>query len=323
VMLVGGSSGGAVLCGFFGTASWPSELIQAAALMSGACAPRFVTNAYIEEYTPFPPLDELQTPLIELTGCDEASSVTACLRDLPVDTLLHAAERVPPAPGTDVNVFPTLTVIDNQLVHNPYEYLVSGGAGDFPLIVGSTRDETRNLLSLPAMDDAGYRSWLATSFGTEVATQLYEAYPPSDYPTLTDAAYMLTADLSFGCPAEALAKAAGHDQSAYLYLLTRDAAGSDYVPHGTAADFIFGNPEEHDQAWADIGSAILSGWSTLAAHPYGMAPEVDAGASGTFVWPEYTADHVQVLELGDPVQIVDQYRGGRCDVLGPIIDFHF
>jgi len=320
VMLVGFSAGGATLCGLF-AAPLARGLFQSAAVTSGVCYGRFVTSDSINEYTPHPPLDELQAPLIERTGCDGASSVMACLRELPADTLLQAAAELPPAPPTkDVSVFPIVPVIDGVVVTtNPYDGLAAQVAGNFPLIAGSTRDETRNLLSFDFMDDAAYQNWLNASFGSEVAAQLYAAYPPADYPTPTDAAYMLTADLVFGCPAEALAKAASGQQSAYLYLVTQGRTM--YAAHGSGP-LLAGITQETDQPWADLASAARSAWSTLAANP-GLAPEIDAGSFGTFMWPVYAPDNVEVLELGDPVQIVDQYRDARCDVLGPIVDFHF
>ncbi|MEY4760407.1 MAG: Carboxylesterase family, partial [Pseudomonadota bacterium] len=178
------------------------------------------------------------------------------------------------------------------------------------------------LLSLPGMDDAAYRNFLATNYGASAVDALHALYPPSQFPTPTDAAYLLLTELVFGCPAEALARAAGSRGASHLYLGTRSTRADGYATHGGEFPYLMDTLEERgipvDQPAMDLRSALQSGFATLAASPT-LAPLVDAGSQGNFSWPAYDPARPEVVEFGDQVRVINDYRNGRCATLAALL----
>jgi para-nitrobenzyl esterase len=313
VMVIGSSAGGSIACSLVAAPS-ARGMFSAVAVMSGVCHPRFVVDASLSRYSTAPPLKTVHAPLIAATACNTASSTLDCLRNLPTQKLLDAAASLPALPGGGPAV-PFAPIIDGVVVvSDPYSALEKQVAGNFRLVAGSTSDEMRSLLTLPAMDDTAYRSFLRDRYGAS-AEALYALYSPNAYLTPTDAAYMLLSDAVFGCPAEALARAASTNRPAHLYLFSRNSPTLGYAPHGGEYPYLFDLLEQVgitvDQTALDLRSAVQSAWARLASAPQ-TVPLVDAGGRGSFSWPEYSFEDARFLDLGDPVQIGSSYRGGRC-----------
>ncbi|MEY4761952.1 MAG: hypothetical protein RLZZ200_1808, partial [Pseudomonadota bacterium] len=149
VLVNGGSAGGSIACSLFAAPS-AKGLFSAAAVMSGLCRPRYVVDATLSRYSKLPPLETAHAALIGATGCDTAGNTLDCLRNLPPQTLVNAAAALPTLAGAPA--IPVAPVIDGVVVtSDPYSALETGVAGNFRLIVGSMRDDIRNLLSLPGM----------------------------------------------------------------------------------------------------------------------------------------------------------------------------
>jgi para-nitrobenzyl esterase len=319
VLVNGGSAGGSIACSL-AAAPAARGLFSALSVQSGVCRPRLVVDASLSRYSTAPPLKTLHAPLIAATACDTASNTLDCLRNLPTQKLLDAAAALPtlPAGGPAVPVAP---IIDGVVVvSDPYSALEAQVAGTFRVVAGSTTDEMRSIVTLPAMDDAAFRTFLRDRFAAS-ADALYTLYSPGAYSTPTDAAYMLLSDLLFGCPAEALVRAASSNRPAHLYQFTRNAPALGYAPHGGDYPYMFDLLEEAgipvDQAAVDLRAASQSAWASLAATP-AATPMVDAGSRGRFAWPVYSAANPQVLDLGDPVRVDASYRAGRCTTLNAV-----
>lgn len=304
VMLAGESAGGRLVCHVF-AAPDAAGLFQSAAVQSGPCQQRYRMTSEINEESPFEPLRNLQASFLSVTGCNSLQ----CLRDLPAADVVNAAvtSNAVFAPAMDGIV----------VLSNPFDALRNLTAGQFTLIAGSTKDESRNLISTPIPDDAAYRNFLAGQFPANVADQLYNLYPTMDYASAKDAFHTLYSDL-IGCVAEPLAEAASTNRQAYLYTLNRGSDLSDIAGHANDVIYLFNSFSTigvvPDQQAADITSAMQSGWLGIAAAPH-LEPLLEGGNSGNLVWPAWAADNTQVLELGDPVIISSQYRGGRCGAL--------
>jgi para-nitrobenzyl esterase len=321
VMLNGGSAGGSIACSLF-AAPAAKGLFHAAAVVSGLCRPRMVVDASLARYSTFPPLKTVHAALYAATSCDTAGNKLDCLRNLSALTLLNAAVALP-ALQNGAPAVPQVPVVDGVVVtSDPYSALEAKVSGGFPLIAGSNRDEVRSLISLQTMDDAAYRAFLSNNYGAGLTDSLYALYPPAQYPSPTDAAYMLLSDLIFGCQAEALVRAAGGNSHVHLFEFTRPTAATGYAAHGAEFSYQFDLLQEAgvtiDQTAIDLKSAMQSAWAGLAATPEN-APLVNAGSRGTFVWPVYDARNVQILELGDPVKLSNVYRGGRCATLDTLL----
>jgi para-nitrobenzyl esterase len=320
VMITGSSAGGSIACSLF-AAPAATGLFSSAAVMSGVCHPRFVVDASLAAYSSAPPLEDVHSQLIATTGCASATNKLDCLRNVPAATLVDAAVNLPPLPGGGPAV-PFAPIIDGAVVvSDPFSALEQQVAGSIRLVAGSTRDEMRSLFPLPEMDDVAYRSWLVDHYGS-IADALYDLYPSAQYPTPTDAAYMFLSDLAFGCPAEALARAAGSNRPAHLFLVTRAARDSAYAVHGADFPYLFDTLEAWgipvDQSASDLRSAMQSAWAGIAGAPE-EAPIVDAGSQGSFVWPEFATGSEQIVDFGDVVSISGDHRGGRCVTLDMLL----
>lgn len=304
LMLAGNSSGGGLVCNVFSAPS-ANGLFESAAVQSGNCA----------QVIQMTDISEAQRTLLETTNCDTAADKLQCLRDFDAGDLVVTAQ----ASGA-----PFLAAVDGVVIaSNPFDALRDQVAGDFPLITGSTEDESRNLTLTPIADDAAYRDFLAANFPSPLDEQLYNLYPTADYPSANDAFHALYSDI-IGCGAQLLADAGSTNREVYVYLLTRGVYLNDVAGNADDVVHLFNTfdkldpPVVPDAAAEDITSAMRSGWTGLAGDPQ-LEPFIQAGASGNFGWPSYSPDNVQVLELGDPVKVVNQYRGGRCTALNDLL----
>lgn len=320
VEVMGASAGGSVACSLF-AAPQARGLFASAAVISGLCRPRVVVDASLARFSAVPPLKGSHAALIAAAGCDTAANKLDCLRNLPADRLLAAAASLPQVAGLG-SAFPLVPVVDGVVVtSDPYSALQAEVAGSFRLLSGSNRDELRSLVTLTPLDDAGYRAFLRNTYGTANGDALYAIYPSSDYPTPTDAQYMLLSDQVFGCPAEALVAAASRTRSAYLYEYTRPNADG-YAPHGIEFPPLFDVLEafglQGDQALAQLGVTLRSAFLALAASPY-APPLLDTGGATSLTAPAYDAQATQLVEFATPTAITSVYRGGRCARLNAIV----
>lgn len=317
VMLAGESAGGAIICHIL-AAPEAAGLFQSVAIQSGGCGGRTILNSQvINEPTPFPPAVESHRPILAETGCDTAADVLECLRALPADEVVAAANSVPRVGG---NRSPFTATIDGVVVQsNPYTALANELVGDIPLLVGSNRDEMNTILnniSLP--DDSAYRSLLSSLFTDPLDDQLYAIYPTSDFPSPEDAFRTLMGELAFNCVAEELARnAAGGSATSYLYQLTRGFDSGTWAGLGAVhfidVLYLFETFDElgyiPDTQAMNISMAMQEAWVGLARSPT-QAPPL-AGSD----WPSFNSNNILVAEFGDTIAETAGHREGRCTQL--------
>ena len=93
IMLVGESSGGALLCYVLSSPD-TAGLISAAVIQSAGCGVRIRLNDSIPIVTPFDNALNLHRPVLAAAGCDLAADPLQCLRNLPAADVLAAAQSV-------------------------------------------------------------------------------------------------------------------------------------------------------------------------------------------------------------------------------------
>ncbi|WP_243725499.1 carboxylesterase/lipase family protein [Actinomadura rubrisoli] len=128
-------------------------------------------------------------------GCAGAADVPACLRQVPVQTLLDkAGDGLKPDNGT------LAPIVDGKtLTMSPGEAFAAGRFNKVPVIHGVARDETQ---TPPAETPAGYEALIRSQYGS-YAPEVMKRYPLSRFPE--PAAYIasrtILADANSVCPA--------------------------------------------------------------------------------------------------------------------------
>ena len=158
-----------------------------------------------------------------VTGTDAA--VAARLRAVPADSLLAAAVRIQPNPGSPV-FFPA---IDGRVLPRPVDSTIaSGSANVVPIIVGSNRDESVEVFGAPSRSLAR----LLTARGGRAYVYLYTRVGDDSSSRRMGAYHSSEITFVFGRP-KPLQPVAGH--TAYDSTLA-DAMSDYWVAFATSAD---------------------------------------------------------------------------------------
>ena len=322
IMLVGESSGGALLC-FVLSSPDTAGLISAAVIQSGGCGVRIRLDDSIPIDTPFDTALNLHRPVLAAAGCDLAADPLQCLRDLPAAEVLAAAQSVDLVDGVRGTFG---MIVDGVVVtSDPHISLTNETAGAIPVIVGSTDNEGGGGTSgPPPADDAEYRTRLNLIFDSPRDDEIYAVYPTAAFASVADAWRIFWGDWRFNCVAEELARSASGNTPAYLYNFSRGfstgfRAGQGAV-HAIDVPFLFETydvyghtPDADDAAVTD---AMQNAWTGLAGDPTAAPPYLPSGASS---WPAFDINNIQIVNFNAPMTIDTVHREGRCVLLRDII----
>lgn len=314
IMLAGQSAGGAVVCDLL-SSPMTNGLINSAALHSAGCRGNLpVLNDQVGVPTDEEFASVTHRELVEFFGCDVAADVLACLRALPAVDIVLAEENL------DVDFSGVIDgVVITDIVGNA---LRDNVAGDIPLIIGSTEDETRNIFTANPVvaDDAAYQQLLFVIFDAPLDGALYALYPTADYASANDAFHTMFGDLLFNCRAEVLANAAADNAPVFMFNFARGFDNGSLAglgaTHTIDVAHLFGSfaiwGYTPDQQALDLATAMRSAWRSMAADPMMPPPYLPMGASA---WPVYTEAAQQIVTFGDTITIASEHRGGRCPAL--------
>jgi para-nitrobenzyl esterase len=125
-------------------------------------------------------------------GCGQATDAAACLRAVPVQTLLTAQA----SGGTNSPI-----VNGTTLTRQPLESFATGDVNRVPAILGVNRDED---LTGTATTEAAYKSLIDTQYGPPYGTHAAEVlarYPLDQFPSAYVASRTVAADSNTVCPA--------------------------------------------------------------------------------------------------------------------------
>jgi len=194
VTIFGESAGGRSVCGHL-LAPRSSGLFHRAIIQSGPCA----SSIYTPEAS-----YKLAKSYAAATGCsrDNPAQEVACLRELPVEKLLNAQGS---ANIISSDMSPRFNA-DGVTISTPQQAFASGKFNRVPVLKGSNQFEGRFITAL-LFDLAGkrlneeiYAQILTEKFGAADAKKILAQYPPSKYPSLSEALAAVYGDSSYSCP---------------------------------------------------------------------------------------------------------------------------
>jgi len=297
-------------------------------------------QAAIESAIPFgDPLDQTYEPGTELAtnvGCQSATDVAACMRQVPAAELVASQPKwwfSDIAPVRDGYVLPD----------RPYSLLA---AKDIPLLLGSNREERSawyvdSDLSPETVTEDDYIAIVNEAWGP-LAAEILRLYPATDYDYPFWALITGETDYFYTCATRRLALAAAsppppgqsedsdgddeHEALVWRYLYTHVLDGPDdtgfdlpglRASHGMEDLFIWNS----FASWAytpspaerQLSAVLTSYWTNFAK--YG-----DPNGRGLVAWPRYEPDSERILNLDTPVHAEGAYHGEQCDLIDRVHD---
>jgi para-nitrobenzyl esterase len=182
------------------------------------------------------------------------------------------------------------------------EALRTGLLDHIPLIVGATADEA-DIFAIPALDRTAYEAHIRAAEGQR-RERVLALYSGGTDATTALRRYMT--DRDFLCPARyTAARRRGHT---WLYRFSLPPKPDDLGAfHGSELPLLFAAAPISRGAAARAAEAMRSYWARFAATGNPDQPGLPS-------WPTYRIAPPRLLEIGDPVRIVDDARHPGCDV---------
>lgn len=239
-------------------------------------------------------------------GCDDA----ACLRAMPIRTLLEAADNgLGPDRGT------VAPIVDGRtLTMSPGEAFATGRFNAVPLIHGIARDETQ---TPPAETPAAYETLLRDQYGSH-ADEVLARYPLSRFPDPAPylASRTVLADANSVCPALLNERSLSLHTRVYAYRFddtnppplgfvdTTKPAGAFHV--GELGYLFPGNTVLNPNQRA-FRAQLTAQWT-------GFARTGNPTVPGTPLWTNFQADtQMSLLPAGDSRMVADTAGQHNCD----------
>ncbi|WUI01233.1 carboxylesterase family protein [Spirillospora sp. NBC_00431] len=230
-------------------------------------------------------------------GCGSAADVAACLRQVPVQTLLDAAgDGLGPNSGT------MAPIVDGKtLTRSPGQAFALGEFNKVPVIHGVARDESQ---IRPADTPQAFEAQVRSQYG-EYAPKVLKRYPLSEYPEPSAfiAARTVLADSTSVCPALLNDRRLAKHVPVYAYRFddtnppplpfvdaTKPAGAFhvgefSYLYHGT-----FPNQPALDPNQKALQAQLTSQWT-------GFARTGDPNVTGTPRWKPFTTEKQAQMSL--------------------------
>ena len=270
-----------------------------------------------------PSLSEAETAgnaVAAALGC--AASDTACLRALPVATIL--AQQASPT-------LSLTTIVDGTTLPLSIDTAVqSGRFNRVPVLQGSNHDEYRQFVAPYAgITAAQYPAVLESIFGDALGMAVASEYDVTKYsqPVLALAAALT--DYAFACPANLLDRWAVRYTPVYAYEFNDRHAPQDFIPsagypfgayHASELQFLYTIPELPGTPALTKAEQSLSSDMTQYWTNFGISS--DPSGAGVPAWPAFVlkSDNVQSLQPSGPYQEHDFTAVHRCRFWAPVIN---
>jgi para-nitrobenzyl esterase len=302
-VLLFGESAGAVDTCLLVSSPLPRGLFSRAIVQSGACVAADAATATRNAAT-----------FQEAAGCNASEDVPACLRALPVDTVLktlpgtialNSLGRPRYGPYIDGRVIPS----------DPLDRIRAGEGNQVSVIVGSNEDESARFVR-NVSDANAYATSLTALVGPALAQRILAEYPVTAYDSPRAAMIAATTDPRFTCTARNTVRAlvAGQRQAVYRYFFTHTMDGGALrllgAFHGLDVFFVFGHVStpnyKSSTAETALSDAIIGYWSRFARTG-------DPNGGGAVEWPRATAGADPYLGLDASIVAGDGVRTAQCD----------
>jgi para-nitrobenzyl esterase len=179
-------------------------------------------------------------------GC--ASQTAACLRSLPVSTILASQNAGGYTPNINTEVLPESLGVA----------FATGNFNRVPIINGTNRDEWRLFVALSELEGhpvtaANYQSQISATLGVPaaVAAIIATRYPLASYPSPSVALGALGTDAIFACPALAVDNSVSRFVPTFGYEFNDENAPENFLPpvsfpygaaHASELQYLFGLP---------------------------------------------------------------------------------
>ncbi len=245
-------------------------------------------------------------------GCADQSA--ACLRRLPVSTLLANQDRGGYTPD-----------VDGQVLVEPISTaLASGRFSRVPVIDGTTHDEFRQFVALNEANGqrvtaASYHAWvsgtLSAVFGLseESAAAAIARYPVTAYPSPAIALGTLGTDAVYACTALRLDRAMSRYVPVYAYEFNDENAPAPGLPavsfpygaaHASELPYLFDQSTRLSAPQRRLAATMRRYWTAFAA----------GGRPSPTEWPSFDATgSIQSLKPPGPALEADFATRHRCD----------
>jgi para-nitrobenzyl esterase len=255
-------------------------------------------------------------------GCGSATDVAACLRALPVATLVENAGQVlnPTGGGT---IAPTIN--GTTLPESPGKAFADGrSVNHVTLMNGIDRDELNGGVSAPPVDastPAQYHTLLQSKYGPRLGSQVEALYPVSRFPSTYIAWRTVNADADSVCPSLTTDRNIARHIPLYAYqgadadnplagFLDPTVANGSF--HDAMNEFLFpaaGMQLDGDQQ--ALAQQVTAEW-------IGFAASSNPTVNGTPLWTRFTHQSPQTMSLveaGDSALVSTQTIASQhhCD----------
>lgn len=246
-------------------------------------------------------------------GCDKAPDEAACLRAVPAQQIIRAADC---RTGLfDEGLF-FAPVFDGQILpRDPAAALADAAWPRVPMILGSTGNEgTAYLRGEKGLDREKYEAFLRVRFGdhTAEARRLFPAVSDADVPRAIDRCVTVAVNAE---PARRMARVLARVRTnAFLYRFTRQPdtirARELGAFHGVDLAYVFGNMAAAGYTDTDreLSRQMMAYWVHFAATG-------DPNGPGLVVWPAYDAVSDRNLDFADTVRVERHLYQQECDFI--------
>jgi len=250
--------------------------------------------------------------VLTATGCDAAGDPAACLRALPIATLVKA---FPGFNGVGRNDY--VVGIDGYVIPGPPLDLISDHRyHHVPLLIGNNAEE--DYLNFPlgsVPSEESYQGKVNKLFGVTAGALVLTQYPATSYGSPERTYVTLLTDNRFVCPTRRLARAVAkaQDGPVYRYLFTHGLQGPSSARHAF-------HQEQQYFVWHDFGPVAPYSPTTseLALSEsiegyWARFTRGDPNGSNAVAWPAYDPATDPYLTLDDTIVAGTGVRTANCD----------
>ncbi len=326
VTIFGESAGAFDVC-FHMTSEGSRGLFHRALGQSGGCTTALRTRSDAETEADV---------FAEAMGCGDAADVAACLRDVPVANLLMEAPQdgaIEDPPGGDFYSGGTPrwqfgAIVDGVVIaEQPRALFDRGEVAQVPYLLGSNTDEGTlfHVLQTQVTTEQEYFDALERRFGAELAADVADVYPVSDFDSPQDALERVTGDAGLVCSVRDTAKraaAAGLDVFLYNFDRPIPIPSLDFLDlratHGAEIAYVFGSVGsdvigEDDLA---LSAAIQRYWGRFAQSG-------DPNGGEDPAWPTFSPNADARLNLNVELTSLEDFRSDVCAFWESVYDSQF
>jgi len=189
---------------------------------------------------------------------------------------------------------------------SPYEAYLAGKQNDVPILVGSNAEEGASLVDLAAVRAATFSDEVTRAWG-QLPPPLIAAYPFTDDASARRARGGFERDLRFGWDMWAWVRlqASTSRRPAYYYRFSQRPPFPEGSPrsgwgasHFAELWYMFDHLDQEPWAWTASDRRLAD---TMAGYWVNFARSGDPNGPGLPVWPAFTREGGQTLDLGDAV----------------------